>query len=172
MPGVESIPAAPQSGPPLLFHLHRPGPARESVIRPGHRADGGMFHILYSCSRDAQCRRSSNTDFCPDRREYTTVKHQSVQTPFAHHLVKHPTYTLCVYVTVNRLQRATMAIPLSVNYARPAVRHFSARRPRPDSRTTRFVASSCIVSAVVLPFIPPAIESSRERSLGYPHHNK
>ncbi|KAJ9240236.1 hypothetical protein DTO169E5_4024 [Paecilomyces variotii] len=68
------------------------------------------------------------------------------------------------------LQKATMAI--TVNCVRPTIRHFSARRPRPDSRASRFVASSCIASAVVLPFIPPAIESSREKSLGYPNHNK
>ncbi|GAD93543.1 MFS transporter, putative [Paecilomyces variotii No. 5] len=68
--------------------------------------------------------------------------------------------------------KATMAIPLTVNCVRPTIRHFSAHRPRPDTRASRFVASSCIVSAVVLPFIPPAIESSREKSLGYPNHNK
>ncbi|PLN80129.1 hypothetical protein BDW42DRAFT_194721 [Aspergillus taichungensis] len=55
---------------------------------------------------------------------------------------------------------------------RPTIRHFSVRRPRPDSRTSRFVTSSCLVSAVVLPFVPPALESSREKKSGYPNHNK
>ncbi|KAL1998050.1 hypothetical protein VTN02DRAFT_123 [Thermoascus thermophilus] len=61
---------------------------------------------------------------------------------------------------------------VAAHVVRPSVRYFSARRPRPDSRTLRFVAMSCIVSAVVLPFVPPAIESSREKSLGYPNHHK
>ncbi|KAL2220282.1 hypothetical protein M432DRAFT_638434 [Thermoascus aurantiacus ATCC 26904] len=61
---------------------------------------------------------------------------------------------------------------VAAHLVRPSVRYFSARRPRPDSRTSRFVTMSCIVSAVVLPFIPPAIESSREKSQGYPNHNK
>ncbi|KAL1989280.1 hypothetical protein VTN96DRAFT_42 [Rasamsonia emersonii] len=65
-----------------------------------------------------------------------------------------------------------MSTAIAAQLARHSVRHFSAHRPRPDSRTSRFVAMSCIVSAVVLPFIPPALESSREKSLGYPNHNK
>jgi hypothetical protein len=56
--------------------------------------------------------------------------------------------------------------------ARQTVRRFSAQAPQSESRATRFVATSCIVSAVVLPFIPPALESSREKSQGYPNHNK
>ncbi|PKY03872.1 hypothetical protein P168DRAFT_319330 [Aspergillus campestris IBT 28561] len=61
---------------------------------------------------------------------------------------------------------------VAVQMIRPAIRHFSVRRPRPDSRTSRFVTSSCLVSAVVLPFVPPALESSREKKSGYPNHNK
>lgn len=60
----------------------------------------------------------------------------------------------------------------AVQMVRPTIRHFSVRRPRPDSRTSRFVTSSCLVSAVVLPFVPPALESSREKKSGYPNHNK
>ncbi|RJE19329.1 hypothetical protein PHISCL_08339 [Aspergillus sclerotialis] len=65
-----------------------------------------------------------------------------------------------------------MALALANPLLRPTVRRFSARRPKPNSRASRVVAMSCIVSAVVLPFVPPALESSRERNLGYPNHNK
>lgn len=65
-----------------------------------------------------------------------------------------------------------LSMPVAVPLLRPAVRHFSARRPNPNTRTSRLVSMSCIVSAVVLPFVPPALESSREKSLGYPSHNK
>ncbi|KAJ5851364.1 uncharacterized protein N7529_010749 [Penicillium soppii] len=58
-----------------------------------------------------------------------------------------------------------MAAILS-SVARPSIRHFSAHRPRPDSRATRAITMGFIVSGVVLPFVPPALESSRQRSLG------
>ncbi|RAH85047.1 hypothetical protein BO86DRAFT_396679 [Aspergillus japonicus CBS 114.51] len=61
---------------------------------------------------------------------------------------------------------------IAIQLARPTIRHFSVHRPRPDTRTSRFITSSCLFSAVVLPFIPPALESSREKSKGYPTHNK
>lgn len=54
---------------------------------------------------------------------------------------------------------------MSIAVARPAVRSFSAHRPQQATRTSRFVARSCLVSAVVLPFVPPALESSREKSM-------
>ncbi|PWY86445.1 hypothetical protein BO94DRAFT_535601 [Aspergillus sclerotioniger CBS 115572] len=60
----------------------------------------------------------------------------------------------------------------AVQLVRPTIRHFSVHRPRPDSRTARFITGSCLISAVVLPFVPPALESSREKSNGYPNHNK
>ncbi|PWY79647.1 hypothetical protein BO70DRAFT_293501 [Aspergillus heteromorphus CBS 117.55] len=60
----------------------------------------------------------------------------------------------------------------ALQLVRPTIRHFSVRRPQPDSRTSRFIASSCLFSAVVLPFVPPALESSREKHNGYPNHNK
>ncbi|KAH8702149.1 hypothetical protein BGW36DRAFT_112053 [Talaromyces proteolyticus] len=63
-----------------------------------------------------------------------------------------------------------MAIAIAAQGIRSSVRHFSAHRPRPDTRTSRFVASSCLVSMVVLPFVPPALESSRERNSGYPNN--
>ncbi|KAJ5775161.1 uncharacterized protein N7511_000172 [Penicillium nucicola] len=50
--------------------------------------------------------------------------------------------------------------------ARPSIRHFSAHRPRPDSRIARAISLGCIVSGVVLPFVPPALESSRQRNSG------
>ncbi|KAK1144359.1 hypothetical protein N8T08_005512 [Aspergillus melleus] len=61
---------------------------------------------------------------------------------------------------------------ITTQLVRPTIRHFSVHRPRPDTRASRFVAMSCLVSAVVVPFIPPALESSREKNLGYPNHNK
>lgn len=57
-------------------------------------------------------------------------------------------------------------------FARASIRHFSAHRPPQESRVARAVAMSCIVCGVVLPFIPPAIVSSRERKSGYPNSNK
>ncbi|KAJ5941562.1 hypothetical protein N7516_001730 [Penicillium verrucosum] len=59
-----------------------------------------------------------------------------------------------------------MASILASQIARPSIRHFSAHRPRPDSRVARAIAMGCIVSGVVLPFVPPALESSRQRSSG------
>ncbi|KAE8380806.1 hypothetical protein BDV26DRAFT_290070 [Aspergillus bertholletiae] len=61
---------------------------------------------------------------------------------------------------------------IAVRFARPTIRHFSVRRPRPDTRTSRFVTSSCLVSAVVLPFVPPALESSRAKNTGGSDSNK
>ncbi|OJJ07991.1 hypothetical protein ASPVEDRAFT_203178 [Aspergillus versicolor CBS 583.65] len=60
----------------------------------------------------------------------------------------------------------------TIQLARPTIRHFSVHRSQASTRTSRFVATSCLVSAVVLPFVPPALESSRERNLGYPNHSK
>ena len=68
-----------------------------------------------------------------------------------------------------------MSLLISGQFLRPTVRYFSARRSQQAvviSRTTRAITMSCLVSAVVLPFIPPALESSRERRLGYPNHGK
>ena len=50
------------------------------------------------------------------------------------------------------------------SFARPCIRHFSAHRPRPDSRTERAVVMTCLAGGVVLPFVPPAMESSRQRN--------
>ncbi|KAJ5795208.1 hypothetical protein N7457_001807 [Penicillium paradoxum] len=52
------------------------------------------------------------------------------------------------------------------HFARCSIRHFSAQRPRPDSRAARAITMGCIASGVVLPFVPPALESSRHRSSG------
>ncbi|THC92277.1 hypothetical protein EYZ11_008259 [Aspergillus tanneri] len=46
---------------------------------------------------------------------------------------------------------------VAIQLVRPTIRRFSVRRPRPDT---------------LLPFVPPALESSREKSMGYPNHNK
>ncbi|KAE8135516.1 hypothetical protein BDV38DRAFT_284781 [Aspergillus pseudotamarii] len=58
---------------------------------------------------------------------------------------------------------------IAVRFVRPTIRHFSVRRPQPDSRTSRFVTSSCLFSAVVLPFVPPALESSRAKNTDGPN---
>lgn len=61
----------------------------------------------------------------------------------------------------------TMAAILS-SVTRPSIRHFSAHRPRPDSRAARAITMGFLVSGVVLPFVPPAMESSRQRGLDMP----
>ncbi|CAI7625921.1 hypothetical protein N7509_012604 [Penicillium cosmopolitanum] len=65
-----------------------------------------------------------------------------------------------------------MAAVVAAQLARPTIRHFSAHRPRPDSRAARAVTTSCLAAAVALPFIPPALESSRQKSSGFPEGNK
>ncbi|EEQ29046.1 uncharacterized protein MCYG_01865 [Microsporum canis CBS 113480] len=55
---------------------------------------------------------------------------------------------------------------------RTSLRRFSAQAPKPESRAQRYLAASCIVSGVLLPFIPPALESSRGRKLDQPPTNK
>ncbi|KAI2793922.1 hypothetical protein POX_a00510 [Penicillium oxalicum] len=57
-----------------------------------------------------------------------------------------------------------MAFVMAAQITRPLIRRFSAHRPQPDTRAARAVAMSCIVSGVVLPFVPPALESSRQRN--------
>ncbi|KAJ5562982.1 hypothetical protein N7535_002572 [Penicillium sp. DV-2018c] len=61
-----------------------------------------------------------------------------------------------------------MAYSIAPHFARPFIRHFSAHRPRPDSRAARAISMGCIASGVVLPFVPPALESSRQKSSGTP----
>jgi len=65
-----------------------------------------------------------------------------------------------------------MATIIGSQLAQSSIRHFSAHRRRPDSRTARVVAMSYLISGVVLPFIPPAIESSRQKNSGFPDSNK
>ncbi|KAL3478391.1 hypothetical protein BJX99DRAFT_256509 [Aspergillus californicus] len=60
----------------------------------------------------------------------------------------------------------------TLQLVRPTIRHFSVQRPQASTRTSRIVTTSCLVSAVVLPFVPPALESSREKNKGYPNHSK
>ncbi|KAJ5495279.1 hypothetical protein N7539_000395 [Penicillium diatomitis] len=59
-----------------------------------------------------------------------------------------------------------MAFMAAAEISRPLVRRFSAHRPQHNTRAVRAVALSCIVSGVVLPFVPPALESSRQRKAG------
>ncbi|KAJ5992561.1 hypothetical protein N7451_008285 [Penicillium sp. IBT 35674x] len=65
-----------------------------------------------------------------------------------------------------------MAAVIASQIARPSIRHFSAHRPRPDSRAARAVAMTCIISGVALPFVPPALESSRQRNSSSPINNQ
>ncbi|KAL4939263.1 hypothetical protein BDV06DRAFT_214438 [Aspergillus oleicola] len=60
----------------------------------------------------------------------------------------------------------------AMHLTRPAIRHFSAQQTQTSTRTSRLVTTWCLTSAVVLPFVPPALESSRERNQGYPNHAK
>lgn len=62
-----------------------------------------------------------------------------------------------------RQQQTSMAMSLSAGAFRASIRRFSARPPKPETRGHRFLAASCIASAVALPFVPPALESSREK---------
>src|SRR3954451_25284703 len=65
-----------------------------------------------------------------------------------------------------------LATVIRSSLSHSAIRHFSARAPEPTSRTQQAIATSLITSAVLLPFIPPALESRRERSLGHPNARK
>ncbi|KAJ5098946.1 hypothetical protein N7532_005947 [Penicillium argentinense] len=65
-----------------------------------------------------------------------------------------------------------MAITIAPQLAHPSVRHFSGHRPRPHSRTVRVFAMSYLISGVVVPFIPPALESLRQKNSDFPDSNK
>lgn len=65
-----------------------------------------------------------------------------------------------------------MAITIATQLARPSVRHFSAYRPRPHIRTARAVAMSYLISGVVIPFIPPALETLRQKNSEFPDSKK
>jgi len=53
-----------------------------------------------------------------------------------------------------------------------AVRHFSAQAPKPATKLQSTIAGTLITSAVLLPFVPPAIESKRERESGHPNASR
>lgn len=53
-----------------------------------------------------------------------------------------------------------------------AVRAFSAQATRPISRTSSAITTVLVSSAVVLPFVPPTLESVKERRLGHPNANR
>lgn len=76
-----------------------------------------------------------------------------------------PVYLLPLYLLQHLVYQLLHYINMSIAVARPTIRSFSAHRPQQATRTSRFVARSCLVSAVVLPFVPPALESSREKSM-------
>ncbi|KAL5366634.1 hypothetical protein BJX96DRAFT_180909 [Aspergillus floccosus] len=65
-----------------------------------------------------------------------------------------------------------MAIATAAQITHPSIRHFSAHRSRPQSRTARIVAMSYLVSGSVIPFIPPALESLRQKNSNLPDNNK
>jgi hypothetical protein len=50
-----------------------------------------------------------------------------------------------------------------------AVRHFSSRAPRPETFLQKAITTAAIASGVMIPFIPPALESKRERDNGHPN---
>ncbi|BCS26881.1 uncharacterized protein APUU_51592A [Aspergillus puulaauensis] len=65
-----------------------------------------------------------------------------------------------------------MAVSIAAQLAHPSVRHFSGYRPRPRSRTARAVAMSYLISGVVIPFIPPALETLRQKNSEFPDSKK
>ena len=66
-----------------------------------------------------------------------------------------------------------MAVTIISNtLAQSAIRHFSAQATKPATKLQSAVAGSMISAAVVLPFVPPALESKREREQGHPNANK
>ncbi|KAJ5504958.1 hypothetical protein N7463_007832 [Penicillium fimorum] len=65
-----------------------------------------------------------------------------------------------------------MTTIIGAQLATSSVRHFSTHRPRPNSRTTRVVVMSYLIFSVVLPFVAPALESSRQKNLKFPDSNE
>jgi hypothetical protein len=53
-----------------------------------------------------------------------------------------------------------------------AIRRFSARASKPTSRMEQAVSMGLITTGVLAPFIPPAMESQREKKLGHPNAGK
>jgi hypothetical protein len=67
-----------------------------------------------------------------------------------------------------------MAIASSIasQIGQNAVRRFSARAPKPNTRMQQAVSLGLITTGVLVPFIPPAVESQKERRLGHPNAGK
>lgn len=53
-----------------------------------------------------------------------------------------------------------------------AIRHFSARASKPTTRMQQAVSIGFITTGVLVPFIPPAMESQKEKRLGHPNAGK
>jgi hypothetical protein len=64
------------------------------------------------------------------------------------------------------------SVVLANTLTQQTMRHFSAQAPKTATRLQSAVASTIIGAAVVLPFVPPALESKRERDLGHPNANR
>jgi len=63
----------------------------------------------------------------------------------------------------------SIASAVTTTLTQTAVRHFSAQAPKPATKLQSAVAGAIITSAVILPFVPPAMESKRERESGHPN---
>ena len=61
------------------------------------------------------------------------------------------------------------AIRMSTAVISHTVRQFSAQAARPISKAQSAMTSAIVASAVMLPFIPPALESVKERKQGHPN---
>lgn len=66
----------------------------------------------------------------------------------------------------------TVAAAVSTQIGQSAIRQFSARAPRPTTRVQQAVSMGIITTGVLMPFIPPAIESQKEKKLGNPNTGK
>ncbi|KAF9893479.1 hypothetical protein FE257_010791 [Aspergillus nanangensis] len=60
-----------------------------------------------------------------------------------------------------------MAITVPAQVVHPPVRHFSAHRRHSQSRMARTVAMSYLVAIFIVPFIPPALKSMRQKNSDY-----
>lgn len=58
---------------------------------------------------------------------------------------------------------------MSATIVSQTIRQFSAQAARPISKAQSAMTTTIIASAVALPFVPPALESARERKMGHPN---
>ena len=65
-----------------------------------------------------------------------------------------------------------IATTLASSLAQHTMRHFSAQARKPATKAQSAFTSAVIGTAMILPFVPPAIESKRERDHGHPNAYK